>query len=262
MNRNPGDVFCYRRGSDVHPRQLVLQDAVRGHAFPPATATMKLTTEEGRRWYALLSQARRYLEWGAGGTTVVAAWRATHPSFPALEAHTIESDETFLSQLRSSTPQIVEAEAAGSLRIRRPNLDPLGKWAMPANWSSREPATRKRQSADYVQRLPTGGCCFDFILIDGRFRQACLLQALRLSHDHTTVILHDFYSMTGPRPHMFGAGKKHRARYNYTASRWYEHVQRVDTLTVLRPRRGAVEAAKQGSAGFEEQMRMVLEDYA
>lgn len=75
---NAGDVYCYRRGVDIHPRRLVLADQAfdqahrpLGHAFPPADATMRMTHDEGQRWFSLLMGARRYLEWGAGGTTVV-----------------------------------------------------------------------------------------------------------------------------------------------------------------------------------------------
>jgi hypothetical protein len=257
------DVFCYRRSSDVHPRQLVKFDAVRGHALPPANATMRMTHDEGRGFFGLLTRSRRYLEWGAGGTTVVTGWRATHPTMPRIEAHTVENNAEFIEHLRAQTPQIRQAEDSGALAVHVADLGPLNRlWGTPANWSARPTDLRAAQARAYVEAPLQSRCCFDTILIDGRFRQACALQALQLAHEHTTVLLHDFFRLTGAGGKVAKLGNHHRSGYNRTVGKFYEHVQRLDTMAVLRPRPGAIAAAKAGLPEFMRALGRVIDDVA
>lgn len=85
------------------------------------------------------------------------------------------------------------------------------------------------QARSYVERAST--CCYDLIMIDGRFREVCALHALRLSHNHTTVLIHD------------------SERYSLV-NRHYHVVARADTLAILRPRALAVARARSGDARY------------
>ena len=89
------------------------------------------------------------------------------------------------------------------------------------------------QARDYVEQI--GGaaqCCFDLILIDGRFRNACALHALRLSHGHTVVLVHD-------NERYVGFGSKPTVIETY-----YHAVQKIDSLAVLRPKPWALDMVK------------------
>ena len=92
------------------------------------------------------------------------------------------------------------------------------------------------------------------ILIDGRFRAACALSALRLSHEHTIIMLHDYWHAPNGASGKIAPHhrlKPSRAHYNTTLGKWFDHVLRQGTLAVLRPRPGAVAAAKAGAWDFE-----------
>ena len=252
-----GAIQCLNLMSDVSPAYLTLQDSVPGHPRIPNTATMRMNHYEGRVWYNAMMTSRRY-QWGAGGTTAIAAWRVTHPTLPPFEAHTIESDGAFVERLRTNNRQIEAAMAlqagrrlrgaeTSSLTIHVSDLGELSTWGRPLNWSTRDESVRVKQAKGYV-RPKEVECCFDSILIDGRFRAACALSALRLSHEHTIIMLHDYWHAPNGASGKIAPHhrlKPSRAHYNTTLGKWYDHVLRQGTLAVLRPR------PKAGAWGFE-----------
>jgi len=294
------NMVCERPCGNVVPHKLLEPDRVPGQPLPPFhNTTMRMTHAEGRAWYSALMGARRYLEWGAGGTTVLASWRSLHPTLPSLEAHTIESSRPFLESLRQRAPlQVVAAEAravaaehigstatscarptnggsacekggsASGLTVHLGELGTVGEWGTPKGvWRSRPADIRLAQAKAYVVWPPAGGagrCCFDTILIDGRFRYACALQALRLSHEHTTVLVHDFHSLVQKRGAMLhrgrGANGASGAGAYQNITLWYDAMQRVHTLAVLRPKPAALEAAKLGHWTFDQALRDAMDD--
>lgn len=303
-----GNLVCERPCGNVVPHKLLEPDRVPGQPLPPfRNTTMRMTHAEGRAWYSALMGARRYLEWGAGGTTVLAAWRSIHPTLPSLEAHTVESSRNFIENLREGAPlQVGAAEAraaaamafvssggtmasacaltanggshnggsacensgASGLSVHLGELGTVGEWGTPKGvWRSRPADARFAQAKAYVVWPATAGagrCCFDTILIDGRFRYACALQALRLSHAHTTVLVHDFHSLVQKRGAMLHRGRgANGASFEGTyqnISLWYDAMQRVHTLAVLRPKLAALEAAKRGDWTFEQALREAMDD--
>ena len=169
----------------------------------------------------------------------------------------------FIDDLRSKTPQLRQAELALGLKVHVPDIGPLGRWGIPAKWRNRSVALREAQSMSYVAALPRHACCFDAILVDGRFRQACLLHALRLAHEHTLVMLHDYFRLTGSKPYQYTRNSKdQRASYNRTVNMWFEIVQRVDTAIVLRPKLDALAGAKATSDSWRQALASVVLDPA
>ena len=251
------DVTCERRCTNIAPHKLVLADRVKGQPIPPTNSTMRMTHAEGRAFYFALMSSRRYLEWGAGGTTIVAAWRALHPTLPALEAHTVESDESFIETLRRQAPaQVGAAEQSGHLHLHVASLGVLNEWGSPAGWRFRDPTARWTQSSSYIQALSPAACCFDTILVDGRFRVACALHALRLAHSSTLVLVHDFNTFV-TKQGLIRKSTRGRASSSYAnISNWYDTLQNYDTLTVLRPKDHVIDAAKSAAP---EYMRALLE---
>lgn len=135
-------------------------------------------------------QPKRVLEWGAGFSTVY--WPERFPSI--LNWKAIEHDEKVYDELMQRVGLNVSLE----LRLRRDYYWPLLECA--------------------------GG--FDFILIDGLFRQACMVVARQILHPRGIVVLHDagrreYFPAWGVFPHRevlyrgelpleFGVGYRHR----------------------------------------------------
>ena len=230
----------YSHSRDANPMALARESFKGLHAARSmdakfgtlANATMRMTTAEAQLWFSLLNQSSTYLEWGTGGSTVMAAWRATLTHLEPLKVDAIDSSQGWFDVLRSHSP-IRDAEAAGSLTFHLGNIGETIMWGNPKDWSKRSAALREKQSRSYIQSIPTSRCCYDLILVDGRFREACALYALRLMHNRTTVLIHDSSRHTN-----------HEAILNY-----YHVVTVRDTLAVLRPKHGAVARAKSGSDG-------------
>lgn len=174
--------------------------------------------------------SRRYLEWGSGGSTVLAAWRSLQRNVSRFVVHSVENSWEYFRALKQQHTVVHKAIEAGFLTHTIPHLGTTGQWGRPTNWSALDVATRRARSHAYYS--PAGVvCCFDTILIDGRFRQACLLQALHLSHDHTLVLLHD------------NVVDKERD-YRPAVRKWYDHLAQHGTLSVLRPKQRSILAAR------------------
>eukprot|EP00962_Isochrysis_galbana_P014213 scaffold4055_cov132-Isochrysis_galbana.AAC.5 len=175
---------------DVDPAAMAraLSGGAAADAAPLANLTFRMSPPEASRWYGLLLLAASYLEWGSGGSTVVAAWRSR--SAP-LAVHSVDNSRAWLDRLRAAHPVLGRAESAGAVTLSWADTGPTTRWGHPADWRRRNESLRLRQATAYVEAVNASGCCFDLILVDGRFRSACLLHALRLSHPQTTVLVHD-----------------------------------------------------------------------
>ena len=203
-----------------------------------AKATIRMTPFDAKMWFSRLLGAAHdaegrggmasYLEWGTGGSTVMAAWRASLTALPPLEIDTVDSSLAFWSQLKSDNPVLAEAEAAGRLRFHEGDIGKTVMWGNPEKWEERPRDLQLKQAQSYVQNSLR--CCYEVILIDGRFRHSCALHALRLSHAHTMVMIHD--------------GDRYVGRRSPILLEYYDLVMHADTLVVLRPKVDALRRAR------------------
>ena len=228
-----------------------------------AGMTMRMKTLEAHAWFGLLLLASSYLEWGTGGSTALAAWRAMQRDMPPLvRIDAVDSSGAWFEQLRTRCGAIRHAEAAGYLRLHLGQLGSVGEWGMPVRWSSRPLALRVSQARSYVERLGGRDCCYDLIMVDGRFREACALHALRLAHNSTTVVLHDsmrylpdkggHHSGNASRGSMHPHAMHPAISLDIIISQFYDVVLRLDTLAVMRPKAHALVSARTGDARFRE----------
>jgi hypothetical protein len=128
-----------------------------------------------------LSAASSYLEYGSGGSTVMAA------EIPDLKIQTIESDKVWLDEL-ATKPAVKTAIDQKRLSLVHVDIGPTGQWGRPIDESGRD------RWPNYQTAPWRGDYCPDLILIDGRFRVACAIQtALRLKND-AHIIVHDYRS--------------------------------------------------------------------
>ena len=152
--------------------------------------------------------ARSYLEFGAGGSTLLAV--------DAVAGHvtSVESDRDWIAKLRAESP-IASAEAQGRLHFFHADIGPTGDWGAPKD------DTGLRRWAKYYSRPWTAReNDYDFVFIDGRFRVACALMTAVVARPGVTVGIHDYGG---------------RMKY-HVVGRYYDTVREADSLVILRRR--------------------------
>jgi hypothetical protein len=155
---------------------------VRGFAPPGAPYFDELSTE---RFEQRLASARSYLEFGSGGSTVL----ADKHGIPAVS---VESDRYYAAVVHSllspQTKVTLLNVAIGITRqwghpiFRSPTKARLARW-------------RKYSSAPF-STIAAAEVFPDFVLVDGRFRRACVLETTRealLAGVSVTIMFDDYY---------------------------------------------------------------------
>ena len=153
----------------------------------------EMSLHEQELWKKHLSRARHYAEYGSGGSTVVA------DTFPNLESIlSIESDPDFAAKIRKMAPRAdIRAIDVGTIASYGHPLDESKK----DNWTTYS-----------AQDLGTP----DLILVDGRWRVACICHVLR-TYPTAILLVHDF---------------AHRTDY-HPVLQFADIVESVDSLVVL-----------------------------
>ena len=147
-----------------------------------------------------LTRTRNYLEYGSGGSTVFASKRVQL-------LVSVDSDAHFLAAVRDrlAADDSVSGEHRSAVtKLMHVNIGPTVDWGMPA--FTRLTARRVRRWQAYPSApwryLQSIGQQPDLILIDGRFRVACVLESLlNLSPVSEAQILVDDY-ITRPHYHV------------------------------------------------------------
>ncbi|CAN7472094.1 hypothetical protein [Mycolicibacterium frederiksbergense] len=126
-------------------------------------------------WFleAIRSSAR-YLEYGTGGSTYTAA--KTGVEFVA-----IDSDRDFLDAVRKKIADDGFANPATQTYLHA-DIGKTGSRGRPLHWNKADAARldQFRRYSDLPAACFDGGITPDLVLVDGRFRVACALKALRM----------------------------------------------------------------------------------
>ncbi len=125
------------------------------------------------------AEARVILEYGAGGSTLVAA------QVPGARVFAVDSDAAWLARLSGRfAAQPPEAE----LVLHHADIGPVRDWGHPADRSGRD------RWPDYAASIwdRAGFVAPDVVFIDGRFRLACFLTVLLRSQGPVTVLWDDY----------------------------------------------------------------------
>jgi hypothetical protein len=152
------------------------------------------------------STARGYLEFGCGGSTVVAALAG------AARIDSVDSDLGWIETCKAA-PEIAPLVESGRAHFHHADIGATKDWGKPRGraaaalwphyylgvWSS-------------LERMP------DVALVDGRWRVACALQALLRCDADAVILFHDFWPRTG---------------YHEVLA-FVDTVERADTLAVFR----------------------------
>jgi len=143
-----------------------------------------MTEPEIKLLSAFLRKTSNYLEFGTGGSTVLAN------RLVAQRITSVDSSREWIAAVETACKQ-VEGTAAFDLVFT--DIGPIGEWGFP-----KDPSTSSRWPAYYEQvwQLPQTFDT-DFCLVDGRFRVACFLTILLRCKSDTLIGIHDFAG----RPH-------------------------------------------------------------
>lgn len=129
-----------------------------------------------------LAVATRYLEFGTGGSTGLAA------AAPLASIVSVESDVAWIDRVRAQ-PDIAAREQRGELIFHAVDIGPTGRFGHPVDRQA-----VNRWSAYYlgVWDRPAARTA-DLVLVDGRFRIACVLAAIVHTAPGTLLMVHDFW---------------------------------------------------------------------
>lgn len=178
-----------------------------------------MTAAERERLAAELARTTSYFELGMGGSSLMAVRAGVRRMV------SVDSDGAWVEAVRSH-PEIAPRCADGSVSLLHADIGPVADWGRPADRS----AVRKWSNylsagwAEWARR----GAQPDLVLVDGRFRVACCLGV--------AVVCMGLPVEALPRVLMHDVDDK-RAYYR-DALEFFELVETVDTLLVMRPRTG------------------------
>jgi hypothetical protein len=147
---------------------------------------MKITMSEAeigllRRF---MTSSCSYFEFGMGGSTCLAAELVTN------DIHAIDSDPMWVANVRENI-----GETQKRISLQHIDVGPTGAWGTPIPNSGCE-----HLYDAYSASIAGVGTKFDLVLVDGRFRVACVLQTLQSQRADTVVAIHDYHSR--PKYHL------------------------------------------------------------
>lgn len=140
--------------------------------------TPRMTPRELALFRSFVVRAGTYLEFGAGGSTVVAAEAATE------RVISVDSSQEWLANV---------AKAVGvtsKLTLHRADIGPTGDWGVPTDMTTKH-LWPSYHSAVWENPLALSA---DTVMVDGRFRVACFLQTVLRAAAGTIILVHDFTS--------------------------------------------------------------------
>lgn len=193
--------------------QTLLDQASPSASEPPVEELPQphMTDDERGLFNRYCRRSIRVVEFGSGGSTFQYFRR------PQIEVVvTVESDPEWLARLRAH-PMLAAEEASGRWVPIHGDIGPTKQWGYPVDGARAQGMAGNYHAA--VWRDHPG--LYDLVLVDGRFRIACALQAIPFVKPRGVVMIHDFDSRPG-----------------YAALlKFFDEVAHVDQLIVLKPRR-------------------------
>lgn len=157
--------------------RFLYHQRIRG--FDPPSDEPFMDPEGSARFKSELAKATRYLEFGSGGTTVLAD-RA------GIDTISVENDRFYARAVASQ----LSGDTVTQIVV---NTGATREWGFPLR-------ADQQRAWDYISAASKAFPLPDFILIDGRWRVACALERARLSHvcRHPATLMFDDYA---GRPH-------------------------------------------------------------
>jgi len=151
-------------------------------------------SDEATAWFLRkLGRSKRYLEYGTGGSTCAAARLG-------IDFIAVDSDRYFLKSVRNKIRNDGFAKPTGQT-FHHADIGLTGQWGHPlgSSHASAQRVERFRRYSDPPPICFSLGILPDLVLVDGRFRVACALKALRMLQNERgwTIAIDDYVD----RPH-------------------------------------------------------------
>ncbi|HEX2592798.1 MAG TPA: hypothetical protein VHL34_14950 [Rhizomicrobium sp.] len=164
--------------ADLEPEDL---DDTEGAEAPPEITAPHMTPIELAQFKRLLGGATHYLEFGCGGSTVLAA------SYPLEHIWSLDSDKAWIENCKRQD-SVRGLLLDGRITFHHVKIGPTRRWGYP---DGKEYATRwPNYYLSIWQHLDPK--LLDLILIDGRWRVQCTFQSLLRVNPDCILAMHDF----------------------------------------------------------------------
>ena len=125
---------------------------------------------------AFLRESRRFLEFGAGGSTCLASQLASE------KVISVDSSSDWLDRVKANAVQ-------QRLHLHFVDLGPTGDWGRPIGEDHKD---RWHLYSTTVWHDVADAVSSDLILIDGRFRVACFAETIARARPGAIILFHDF----------------------------------------------------------------------
>jgi len=148
----------------------------------PAVPQPCMTRDETRRYDETLAAGGIVVEYGCGGSTLLALSK-----LGVKRVVSVETDPGWIDALRAQAA-IQQAELSHRLQLIHVDIGPVGKWGYPLD---------KSQTAKFAVypgapwRVVDAA---DVVLVDGRFRVASAIASLKRAGPSTQIVIHDFWN--------------------------------------------------------------------
>lgn len=141
-----------------------------------------MTVNELALLQSVMHGSDNYLEFGAGKSTLMSVETVNIRSITV-----VESDPVFWEKQILSIPSVKRAYDIKRLKIFLVDIGLTTNWGYPIDTSCISQWAMYHSCAFLVD-IP-----YDLILVDGRFRVACILQACLSCKEGTQILIHDFF---------------------------------------------------------------------
>ncbi len=154
-------------------------DSVQQHAKPPPPSMVAhMSGPETDLLSKYLEGVEFLLEFGCGGSTVLAA------RLGVKKIISVDSDRAWLSRVKAAS-ELQGVEFASVFA----DVGPIREWGTPTETSHARKWPNYYLSVwEKIEKYP------DIVLVDGRFRIACVLQSLLRCGPETRIAIHDFWN--------------------------------------------------------------------
>lgn len=147
----------------------------------PKYYPIQLTISEQNTLISILKNTKNYLEFGAGGSTFLALLHSN------AKITTVESDLNWINFIK--TWNILKTNVNKRLNFCHVDIGKIIEWGYPQDIESNKNKLPNYSKIAFENLNNT----FDTVLVDGRFRVACVLQTILHCDKETTILIHDFF---------------------------------------------------------------------
>jgi hypothetical protein len=139
---------------------------------------IRMSEKEAALFKAFVSTAKSYFEFGIGGSTAFAAEVVQGPLVA------VDSDQEWIAKAKESVPASPHERTFVFV-----DIGPTKQWGYPTSNEHRPKFPDYHSTIHAFKDMD-----FDLCLVDGRFRVACFLQALKCLRSDAVIGLHDYRS--------------------------------------------------------------------